>query len=382
MTASFHIRRISFAIVAVLLLMAALLPSMFGVVPARAELDKLFAVDAISVDETAADATQAKMKAIVKAQRQAFLTLVRRLGGEAAATRLAKLSDRDIGRLLSSLSIADEQTGPTRYIAKITIRFNPAKMIHLLRRKGVAFTTRQAPPVLIVPVWQGEDGQPLLWEDNPWLKAWRKLADEHALVPVVIPAGDDVDRNTLDAMQAMESDRAALQALQMRYGAEHVLVAIARPVDGNTVQAAMVGRSPGGKVLFDKTYQVEQGGLDAAAEHAVRRFMEVMNLKWRNKMLKAARERAAARAAARRAAANARRITVIVPFSGLRQWQALRARLTTTPGIGSVDVRQLSGTHAVVQLGTSLSAEQLRAALANAGLLLQRSGGQWYVRGY
>ncbi len=357
-----------------------LLVLLAGAVPARAAMDKLFAVDAIAVDETAADATQAKMQAIMKAQRQAFLTLVQRLAGEKAAKRLANLPDRDIGRMLSSLSIADEQTGPTRYIARITIRFSPRKITQLLRRKGIAFITRQSPLVLVVPVWEDADG-PKLWEDNPWLKAWRALASEHALVPVTVPVGDEVDRQAISAVQAAQADETALQVLQMRYGAEYVLVAIARPVDENAIQAAMVGRSPGGKVLFDKTYVAEEGGLDAAARQGAARFIEVMTLKWRQKVLKQlARERAQRAAAAR--AAQQQRLTVIVPFHSLREWQQLRARISTVPGINGVDVEALSGTHAVVRLGTALSTPALKQALGNAGLLLRNSGGRWYLQSY
>ncbi len=346
--------------------------------PIRAKEHALFQVDAIPVDETAADATQAKMKAILGAQRKAFLKLVRRLAGPGAEKRLAKLSDRDIGRLLSSLSIADEHTGPTRYIAKITVRFNPSKVLQLLRARGIAFVTRQSPPVLVVPVWEGPDG-PVLWEDNPWLKAWRKLADEHALVPVVIPEGDDVDRNTLTPQEAMDGDKAALQALQMRYDKDHVLVAIARPQGENAIQAAMIGKSPGGRIAFDKTYTAPEGqGLAAAAEQAVRRFIDVMTQKWRNKVLKQARDARLRRQQAR----AAHRMTVIVPFSSLREWQVLRARLATTPGVSGVDVQSLSGTHAVVRLATTLSPDALRAALARSGLDLRSNGGRWYLRAW
>ena len=363
------------ALLALALLLA---PTLLRATPVWAKEHALFQVDAIPVDETAADATQAKMKAILGAQRKAFLKLVRRLAGPEAERRLAKLSDRDIGRLLSSLSIADEQTGPTRYIARITVRFNPGKVTRLLRGRGIAFVTRQAPPVLVLPVWEGPEG-PVLWDDNPWLKAWRKLADEHALVPVIVPAGDDVDRNTLTPREAMDGDEAALQALGLRYEKEYVLVAIARPRGENAVQAAMIGKSPGGRIAFDKTYQAPEGeGADAAAEQAVRRFIAVMTQKWRNKLLQKMREERQRRQQAR----AAQRMTVIVPFGSLREWQLLRARLSTTPGISGVDVRSLSGTHAVVMIATTLPPDALRQALARSGLDLRSNGGRWYLRAW
>ena len=357
------------------MLAAALLAALAlqGASPLLAKEHKIFVVEAVPVDETAQDAQQAKMQAILKAQRQAFLALVRRLAGEGAAKRLEKLSDRDIGRMLSSLSITDEQTGANRYIAKIAVRFSPRKVTRFLRKRGIAFITRQSKPVLVLPVWITGEG-PVLWEDNPWLKAWRKLASEHDLVPIILPAGDEIDRNTLTAREAMEGDPAALQALQLRYGTDYMLAAYARPEGENALHAAMTGKSPGGKLAFDKRYEVEEGGLDAAAELAVRRFIEVMNMKWRKKVLKRERERRAARVA--------RRMTVVVPFSSLREWQVVRARLVTTPGVRGVDVSTLSGNQAVVRIVTTLRPQALRRALARSGLSLENAGGRWYLRAY
>ncbi len=357
------------ALVAILLSMLALAT----VSPLAAKEHKVFVVEAVPVDETAQDAQQAKMRAILKAQRQAFYRLVRRLAGERAVKRLEKLSDRDIGRMLSSLAITDEHTGANRYIARIAVRFTPRKIIRLLRNHHVSFVTAQARPVLVVPVWITDDG-PVLWRDNPWLRAWRKLADEHDLVPVILPAGDEVDRNTLTAQEALQGDKAALQALQLRYGTDYVLAAYARPDGDNAVLAAMTGKSPGGKLAFDKRYEVKEGGLAAAAELAARRFIEVMNEKWRQKALRRERQR--------RAASAARHMTVVVPLASLREWQAVRARLATTPGVKSVDVRALSANRAVVRILTTLRQQALRQALARSGLYLESSGGQWYLRAY
>ncbi len=357
--------------VGLLALLAVLAPGFTP--PLAAKEHKVFVVPAVPVDETAQDAQQAKMRAILKAQRQAFFRLVRRLAGEKAAKRLEKLSDRDIGRLLSSLSITDERTGANRYIAKIGVRFSPRKVARLLRKRGIAFVTRQARPVLVLPVWITDDG-PVLWEDNPWLRAWRRHAGEHDLVPIILPAGDDIDRNTLTAQEAVDGDKAALQALQLRYGADYLLAAYARPEGENALHAAMTGRSPGGKLAFDKRYEVEQGGLDAAADLAVRRFIEVMNMKWRQKVLKREQERRAARAA--------RRMTIVVPLNSLREWQMVRARLLTTPGVRGVDVRSLSGSRAVVRVLTTLQPQALQRSLARSGLHLESAGGQWYLRAY
>ena len=342
---------------------------------ARAEGQDVFTVKGIAVDVTDKDAATAKIKAITEAQVKAFHTLLQRIASPEAASRLKGLSARDIGRMMSSLSVEEERTGPNRYIGRLTIRFSPRKVRALLRNKGVGYITERAPRILIIPVWQGPDG-PVLWADNPWLEAWRNLHAEDALVPIIIPAGDDTDRQTLSAQDALAGDAGRLQALKLRYDTEGVLVAVAGPKGDNAVHAVMTGPSPVGAIAFDKTYIAPEGGIAEAARMAAQRFHEVMTYKWKKKVMA---RRAAARARARAAAT---RLKVIVPFNSLREWQAIRARLASTPGVASVDVSALSGTHAEVTVTSSLSAAQLQDALRASRLSLRNSGGRWYLQAY
>ena len=341
---------------------------------ARAEGQDVFTVKGIGVDVTDKDAATAKIKAITEAQVKAFHTLLQRIASPEAASRLKGLSARDIGRMMSSLSVEEERTGPNRYIGRLTIRFSPRKVRALLRNKGVGYITERAPRILIIPVWQGPDG-PVLWADNPWLEAWRNLHAEDALVPIIIPAGDDTDRQTLSAQDALAGDAGRLQALKLRYDTEGVLVAVAGPKGDNAVRAVMTGPSPVGTIAFDKTYIAPEGGIAEAARMAAQRFHEVMTYKWKKKVM-------AKRAARAHTQAAATRLKVIVPFNSLREWQAIRARLASTPGVASVDVSALSGTHAEVTVTSSLSAAQLQDALRASRLSLRNSGGRWYLQAY
>lgn len=366
------IRMLARIIAAVVLLTAA---------PAMAR-DALFTIAGVAVDVTDKDAATAKVKAIQQAQVIAFRRLVKRLAGEAAVKRFAKLTPRDIGRMMASLSIANEQTGPDRYIAELTIRFIPRRVRALLRKARVAVVTQKAPPVLIVPLWRKADGLVEIWGDNPWRKAWLAAQDEHALQPVIVAAGDETDRAAITAEQALAMDDERLEALKNRYDVRYVLVTVAESVGETSLRATMSGKAPGGNVAFDKTYDAGAANIDAAAETAVRRFMDIVTMKWRQKVLARLRKEARARAAERaRRAARAWR-TVVVAFDSLRQWQAIRARLLSTPGVQAVDVRSLGPDHAVIGLRSNLQLLQLRNALAQSRLDLYQAGGRLVVRAY
>src|SRR6476661_4960349 len=83
----------------------------------------MFSVTGVDVDVTDKDATSARTRAIIEAQVKAFYILAERLGSRDAAQRLAGMDARDIGRMLRSLSIEEERSGPGRYIGMLTVRF-------------------------------------------------------------------------------------------------------------------------------------------------------------------------------------------------------------------------------------------------------------------
>ncbi|HHN68110.1 MAG TPA: DUF2066 domain-containing protein, partial [Thermopetrobacter sp.] len=252
----------------------------------------------------------------------------------------------------------------------------------LLRKARVAVVTQKAPPVLIVPLWRTADGMVEIWGDNPWRKAWLAAQDEHALQPVIVAAGDETDQQTISAAQALALDEERLEALKNRYDVRHVLVTVAEPVGEAVLRATMSGRAPGGNVAFDKTYDGAAGGLAAAAQTAAHRFVDIMTMKWRQKVLARLRKEARARAAQRARQAALTWRTVVVAFDSLRQWQAIRARLLSTPGVQAVDVRSLGPDHAVIGLRSNLQLPQLRNALAQSRLELYQASGRLVVRAY
>lgn len=355
-----------------------MLAAALALAPARAAgpvETSIFAVTGVEVDVTDKDATSAKTKAIIEAQVKAFFVLAERLGSASGAKRLANVKPEQIGRMLRSLSIEEEQTGPGRYIAKLTIRFLPNKIRKFFGDYGIQVVEEQAPPVVILPVWKTAEGS-VVWEDNPWRAAWLGLKAEQATVPVIVPLGDLQDTRTLSAEDAASGrQEAQLETLRLRYGAKAILVAMAEPAEGGGVHAVMSGDSPLGRITFDKVYIAEEPGIEASAALAAQRFQEVMIEKWRAGRLKAAasvRTEAVARAA--------QAMSVSVPFSSAREWNGIRSRLLRTPGVARVDVSTIAGNGAVIRLAYATSFQNLQTALTGGGLRLSQIGGVWVLQ--
>jgi hypothetical protein len=365
-------------------LLAAFLTLLVLVAPDRARAGGpvetgLFSVTGVQVDVTDKDAASARTRAIIEAQVKAFYTLAERLGSPEAAKRLQGMDARDIERMLRSLSIEEERSGPGRYIGKLTVRFLPDKIREVLGRYGIDVVEDQAPAVVVLPVWKGPNGL-VIWEDNLWRKAWLDLKAEQSLVPIIVPLGDLEDTSAISPDEAAAGNVVKLESLMLRYEAKAILVAIAEPDPSGGIHAVMQGDSPLGQINFDKIYTADDGTPESAAATAAKRFDDVMLEKWRSvriKMAAEARARAEAEQQTRRAATS---LPVAVPFSGIHQWNGIRARLLATPGVIGVDVSTIADNGAVIQLAFLDSVQDLQSALSSSGLRLVQSRGTWVLQ--
>lgn len=339
----------------------------------------MFSVTGVEVDVTDKDAASARTRAIIEAQVKAFYILAERLGSPEAAQRLAGMDARDIGRMLRSLSIEEERSAPGRYIGKLTVRFLPAKIREAFGQHGIEVVEDQAPPIIILPLWKSPNG-PVVWEENLWRKAWLDLKAEQSVVPIIVPLGDLEDTSAISADEVLAGDAIKLESLMLRYEAKAILVAVAEPDPMGGIHAVMQGDSPLGRINFDKTYTSEDGTLEAAAAVAARRFDDVMLEKWRSVKIKMAAEARARADAERQATRASMSLAIAVPFSGIHQWNGIRARLLGTPGVIGVDVSTIAQNGAVIQLAFFDSVDALQMALSDSGLKLVRAGGTWVLQ--
>jgi Uncharacterized protein conserved in bacteria (DUF2066) len=332
--------------------------------------DAVYKVTGVKVDATDRDAASAKMKAISEAQVKAFGILLERIAEDGADAKLKDLPPGQIGRMLASLSIEEERTGPGRYIGKLTINFLPGKVRETLARAGVAFTEKQAPRIVVLPVWSTGDGA-TAWDENPWRRAWQDLKAENAVVPIMIPLGDLNDAEAVSVDQALAGDADKLEALRLRYQGESVLVAVAEPVGENAIHAKMQGDTPLGRVLFDKTYTVESGGIAAAAQSAAQRFHRIMIQKWKQQTVTEAP-----------LDIQAASLDVAVPFSNPSEFSVTRGRLMSTPGVAGVDISTISGNGAIIKLSYTVPFQQLQASLQMQRMILRPHGSSWVLRSF
>lgn len=348
-------------------------------VPARAAEDpEVFTVRAVAADATADTATRARDVALAAGQVAALNRLFARLTLSSDREKLPPIAPEAVNDLVKDFEVADEKTSAVRYLAGMTVRFKPDAVRALLRERGVGFAETRSKPLLVLPVYELV-GALSLWDDpNPWRDGWAKLAASDGLVPLVRAKGDLQDVAIIGAEQAVRGDDQRLAAIARRHGAADVLVArasmrypdSARPAEGSGPWL-QVTLSRFGTAQLEQTrveaFYPEPGETESAmlARAAAALAMQIEENWKRNNRLRFE---------------TGDELTVEVPLASLAQWIEIKAKLEKIPFIRRNDLIFLNRKGARLRLNFIGDEEQLRLALLQSDLSLERSATSLVLR--
>lgn len=196
---------------------------------ASAQSANVYAVSGVHVDETAADAATAQAAAFAAAQRLGYERLVRRLTvPEELAARggAPQLDAAAIERLVLSVDIEEQRRSTTRFVGRLTVRFDPSSVRTLLRQNNLAVVDTRTSPVLVAAVAVADTAPETA---ALWREVWAQGGFGDELVPLAVAP------ETLQGAPAWDS--AAPFAQQA--GAASTLFATLR-VQGSTATAALI----------------------------------------------------------------------------------------------------------------------------------------------
>lgn len=190
--------------------------------------DNVYAVGGVRVDETAANAAAAQQAGFAAAQRAGFARLVRRLTvpDELARIAMPAPDDATLERLVLSVDVEEERRSSTRYIGRLTVRFDPSGVRTLLRGYNLAVVDTRTAPVLVAPVVSGDVTPETA---ALWREVWAQGGFGDELAPLAVAP---------DALQGAPAWDSAAPFAQSAAAAS-VLYATLR-VQGSTATAALV----------------------------------------------------------------------------------------------------------------------------------------------
>ncbi len=331
--------------------------------------ETLFVASAVPVDVTAGNVTEARERGLIQGRIAGYRKVMARVVAREDMDRVPQQNATQIIDLVREFSIADERSSAVRYLANLTVRFDPAAIRRLLRNANIPFTETLSKPLVVVPMMRTDANAPWqLWEDtNLWRAAWSRVPQDLGLVGLIVPEGGAADSAALSAEQAAGKDLAAINAFAQKYNAGGAVISMATGV-GETLEMTLVEvradlpSEDQSLVQAPASGQSQEEFLTAAAVSAAGAVQETW--KHRNRVT----------------FGGTTQITALVPVADLQEWLTVKKRLGEVPLIDKLDLQAMTRDRAQVTLYYSGEQRQLELAMSQHDLTLLQQNGVWMIQ--
>jgi len=323
--------------------------------PAAAQDSSLYTVSGVHVDATGTSSTEALNAAIAQGRVRAFQTLYRRLTRQVDWPRQPALDAAGLLRISRGYNIANERRSTTRYVADVTYMFNPEGVARTLRAAQIAFSQTQAKRILVIPMSPGV-------AHGAWAQALMAPAFRESAVPfTLLGAEDDA------ALAALNFDTATWNEVSNVAVKNRVTeVGLVQVVSANgkvtvNIRRLGLGEQPAKTNVDVPMLQSVTATYPAAAQAAVRAIEDM----WKTRSAIDFSQRG--------------HIIADVRIESLAQWSEIQSGLGSVSNITGFTVTAMDMNYARINLAYLGGIDQVREALAGAGLSLTNRGGQWML---
>ncbi len=343
------------------------------------------------VDAHAGDAVAAKKSAITNGQRLALRSLLKRLVPVTAYPRLRKLQITKPDALLDGIAVRSERNSPTEYIANLDFSFRPDAVRALLDLEHLPYVDTQAPPLIVVPIWQSETFPLPGLQQDAWSAAWTSVDIAHSLTPIKLETlKPGVHADTLAALA--KGDTTMLRTFGGEYGSpERLVVAILMPVaKDRKLKVTLVGRDAVGSIAWIKGYRFDAEDPAYAVELAAVVSLGVLEGRWK---ASGARVQGPTRspggdeppltisAATTGGGGGGDDLRLSVEYRNIGEWANISHKLSQIPGVENIDVAGMSGRSARITLRFAEGLDRLAAVAGQHGLMMRQNSGGWVLTG-
>lgn len=323
-----------------------------------AAADNTFAVGNIHVDASAASVVAARNAAIAGGRPAAWQTLFRRLTRQQDWARQPVLDDATLQRIITGYLPANEKRSTRRYVAEVTYMFNPGAVAHVLQGAGIPYTSVQAKRILVIPMAPGYS------RGSGWAAALASPRFATSMVPYAIPAGDALDVSVLGGLPFDKATWNDVEPAASRiHASEAVLIQAAVTGAKLTITLRRLGANqlPAVSSFEIPILQGAQSTYPAAADAAVRALEDLYKTHVAADF------------------SQKSKLVAEVHVASLAQFAGLQNSLTGVPNVSNVTVVAMDIGEARLSISYIGSADQLRDAMAQAGLVLVNRGGAWQL---
>jgi hypothetical protein len=342
-----------------------------GAAAAQPRGASVFTVAKVAVEAEAKDAVEAKQIAINEGQQTALRALMKRLTHPSVHTRLPVLEDAMVERMIDGFSVRRESNSTTRYIATLDFNFEPNSVRDILNRFGLPYAEQQSAPLVLLPVMT-EAGGVKTGNANSWYEALEKVDYEHALSAVKLAAPrPDFSPSTI----ANPGSPEVLATLKQQYRAENLVLALAETDAQQTrLRVRLIGQDAVGNLFLERIYRIHDRDTAETAEFAAKVTLGVLEGRWKATRLASLGVTGDAADSGGAPGGVLETVSLTAQFSGMKQWQNMRARLQKIPGVQNLDVKTLNARGATLSVEFAGGADRLAQAVETQGLSIEVRG--------
>lgn len=364
--------------------------ALFVVLAEAARAGSLYDVAKISVDATAQDAVAARQMGMAEAGTRAFKIVLQRLVPASVLEQLPEFGKEQVEGMVSGVAIRKEQNSTTRYVATLDVNFNEHAVKQFLVDQAIPYSESRAASISILPLLI-EGGSVTSEGSEGWRRAWNNLDIAHSITPAtILRARQDLDMETVRAVLA--GDSGAFTKMQGEYGYGSLVIAVGEAADGKFV-TRLAGTDAVGQINFDRADPLAGTDSKSVSEEAAATAFAILENRWKltqaggtlptdvryQEGLPPAGD-LESREQPSRETEVPRNVAAMVEFSGLRDWQEIRARLMQVAGIQALDVDSLSARTASITFDFAGSLGRLQDELGQNGFLLDERDGTFVLR--
>ena len=317
-----------------------------------------FTVAGVYVDASSASVVEARNAAVAGGRPRAWQILFRRLTRQQDWARQPMPDDAQFQRLITTYYPSNERRSTRRYTADMTYVFNPDAVTRLLQSSGIPYAASAAKRVLVIPM------APTYSRGSPWTAALANPRFAHSVVPFSVPVGDAPDMSALGGLNFDTAKWTDVEPVASRIRASEAVL-IQPVVTGNkltvTLRRLGAGKLPTKTSLEVPLLQGAQSTYPAAADAAVHAIEDM----WKSHVAVDFSQKG--------------ELVVEVRAASLAQFAGMQDALAGVPNVAGVTVVAMDIGEARLSLSYLGTIDQLRDALAQAGLVLVNRGGTWQL---
>lgn len=226
-----------------------------ALLPLCAWADDVYIISGVPISGESDSAARAREQALNHGKKAAFKELLDTVVAVQDREKITVDDEKLIDSFVQDISVANERAGSTKYYGALTVRFKAPEIRRLLEAAQVSFLARLPQPVIVIPVYQTEQGVFLFSENNPLWKAVQNDLPATRLFTFQPVRGDSDDEMLAQSGVINQNPHSLSELAQKYYVSQILILKIIKQNTSYTVQTTVWpnGSAPEAEVSFKVT---------------------------------------------------------------------------------------------------------------------------------